>query len=263
MGLARFGVAAKPFPLTTRLNSLFSQEFPSFSIRQVKGTAVANSIATRTVAYAESPGRCKQSGKLARTEIVRRKKMTNRHTLKFSIFAAAALALCLPVVAAAQWGGYPDNRNGSYGRYDDRYLRDSVKRLDSLAKKFESDMDRALDRSRVDGTRREDQINSMVHDFRRAVGNLKSRVGNGRDLNRSENEAAQVLQLADQIDRIGVRRLDSRTSSEWSQIQSELRNISDIYRLNYRGSYGDDRGRNGNNRNNRNDDWWRRIPFPR
>jgi hypothetical protein len=195
--------------------------------------------------------------------------MTNRHTLKFSIFAAGVLALCLPVVAAAQWGGYPDNRypDNSYpsrsrdnGRYDDRYLRDSVHQLDRLAKDFENDMDRALDHSRVDGTRREDQINNVVHDFRRAVGSLKSRVGNGRDLNRSVNEAERVLQLADQVDRYGARRLDGRTSSEWSQIQNELRTISDVYGLNYRGDYN--RGRNGNG-NNRNNDWWRRIPFPR
>ena len=194
--------------------------------------------------------------------------MTNRHTLKFSIFAAALLALCLPVVAAAQWGGYPDNRypngrNGGNGRYDDRYVKDSVQRLDRLAKDFENDMDRALDHSRADGTRREDEINSSVHDFRRAVGNLKSRVGNGRDLNRSVNEADRVLQMAEQIDRVGARRLDQRTASEWSQIQNELRNISDIYGLSYRGRSDDyNRGRNGNNRNNRNDDWWRRIPFP-
>jgi opacity protein-like surface antigen len=190
--------------------------------------------------------------------------MTNRHTLRFSIFAAAVLALCLPALAAAQWGQYPDNRypnsNGGYGRYDERYLKDSVKRLDNLSKDFERDMDRALDHSRVDGTRREDQINSVVHDFRRAVGDLKSRVGNGRDLNRSYNEAQRVMSLADQVDRFGTRRLDSRTASEWSQIQSELRNISDIYGIGYRGRNGDIYDRNRNNRNN---DWWRRIPFPR
>jgi len=190
--------------------------------------------------------------------------MTNRHTLKFSIFAASVLALCLPVLAAAQWGGYPDNRypdsrNGGYGRYDDAYLRDSVKRLDRLAKDFESAMDRALDHSRVNGSQREDQINANVHEFRRAVGNLKSRVGNGRDLNRSANEAERVLQMADQLDRVGARRMDSRTASEWSQIQNELRTISDIYGLSYRGGYGN--GRNGNN--NRNNDWWRRLPIPR
>jgi len=205
--------------------------------------------------------------------------MTNRHTLKFSIFAAAMLALSLPVAAAAQWGGrypqdrYPDNRGG-YGRYDDRALRDSVNRLDHLSKDFEHDMDRALDHSRANGTNREDQINNQVHQFRRAVGDLKSRVGNGRDLNRSANEAQRVLSEANQIDRV-ARRLDSRTSSEWYQIQNELRFISDVYGFGYNGGYGgygrdddwrrgrDDDWRRNDRNNNRNNDWWRRIPFPR
>ena len=195
--------------------------------------------------------------------------MTNRHTLKFSIFAAAILALALPAAASAQWGRqdrYPDNRG--YGRYDDRGLRDSVQRLDRLAKDFERDMDRALDHSRVNGSNREDRINDQVHQFRNAVGDLKSRVGNGRDLNRSSNEARRVLQEADQLDRFARRGFDGRTASEWSQIQQELRYISGVYGFGY-GGYGrdDDWRRNDDRRNdrnnNRNNDWWRRIPIPR
>src|SRR5215217_8258379 len=156
--------------------------------------------------------------------------MTNRNTLKFSIFAAAILALALPAAASAQWGRYPqdrypDDRDYGRGRYDDRGLRDSVHRLDRLAKDFERDMDRALDRSRANGSRREDQINNQIHQFRDAVGDLKSRVGNGRDLNRSADEARRVLQEADQLDRVA--RI-GRFTSQWSQIQHELRYISDI-----------------------------------
>ena len=195
--------------------------------------------------------------------------MTNhRHTLKFSIFAAAILALLIPGAASAQWGRqdrYPDDRG--YGRYDDRGLRDSVHRLDRLAKDFERDMDRALDRSRANGTNREDRINDQVHQFRDAVGDLKSRVGNGRDLNRSSNEARRVLQEADQIDRFARRGFDGRTGSQWSQIQRELSYISNVYGFGYGGGYGrdDDWRRNDRNdrNNNRNSDWWRRIPFPR
>ena len=199
--------------------------------------------------------------------------MTNRHTLKFSLLAAAILALCLPAAAAAQWGRYPQDRypdNRGYGRYDDRGLRDSVHRLDRLAKDFERDIDRALDRSRNNGTNREDRINGEVHQFRDAVGDLKSRIGNGRDLNRSANEARRVIQEAQQIDRV-ARRLDGRTSGQWSQIQQELRYISNVYGFGY-GGYGrdDDWRRNDDwrrdrnrDRNDRNNDWWRRIPFPR
>ena len=196
--------------------------------------------------------------------------MTNRRTLRFSIFAAAILALCLPALAAAQGGyGYPDygrNRNGNYGRYDERYLKDSINRLDKLAKEFEKDLDRALDHSRVNGTRREDNVNAQGHDFRRAVSNLKSNFGNGRDLNRSRDEAARVLNEARQFDRIGRGRgINSEVASDWSQIQRELQVISDAYGLGYggynNGGYNPN-GRNYPNDRNRNNEWWRRIPWP-
>jgi hypothetical protein len=207
----------------------------------------------------------------ARAEVLLRRKKemtTNRNTLKFSILAAAMLLISLPAAASAQWGRYPQDRypdDRGYGRYDDRGLRDSVHRLDRLSKDFERDIDRALDRSRVNGSRQEDRINDQVHQFRDAVGDLKSRVGNGRDLNRSANEARRVLQEAQQVDRVARPRwFDSRLASEWSQIQQELRYISNVYGFGY-GGYGrdDDWRRNDRNNNRNNNDWWRRIPIPR
>ena len=214
--------------------------------------------------------------------------MFKRTTLKFSILSAAFLALCLPAIAAAQWGRYPDNRypdnrypDNRYpdnGRYDDRYARDSAQRLDRLAKDFERDMDRALDHSRVNGTRREDQINNLVHDFRRAAGDFKSRVGNGRDLNRSYDEARRVVQIGDAVERQARPRwFDSRLSSEWSQIRRELQTIENIYGIRgnrgrvddiYRDRRNDDIYRDRRNddiyrdRNRSNNDWLRRLPFP-
>lgn len=209
--------------------------------------------------------------------------MTNRRTLKFSIFAAAIVALCLPVLAAAQgtydpWGRnrddeYRRNRNGNYGRYDERYLKDSIQRLDRLAKNFERDLDRDLDHSREDGTRHEDRVNNEARDFRNAVGNLKSRFGNGRELNRSVDEAQKVLQEANRTERVARHHFDnSRLASEWSQIRRELSVIADAYGIGNYGRYNDDgyyrndrnddyRRNNPNNRNG-NNDWWRRIPWP-
>jgi translation initiation factor 3 subunit A len=196
-----------------------------------------------------------------------------KHTLKFSIFAVALFALSLPVTAAAQWGNrYPSDRGSR--RYDERAVRDSVHRLDRLAKDFERNTDRALDRSRANGTTQEDRINEQVHQFRKAAGDLKSRVGNGRDLNRSSDEARRVFQEAQQVDRV-ARRFDGRTGSEWNAIQRELRFLSEVYGFRYGGGYGrnddyrrdDDYRRNDDNRRrrddrNRNNDWLRRIPFP-
>ena len=201
--------------------------------------------------------------------------MTNRRTLKFSMLAVGLIALFMPVMASAQggydpWGrnrdddNYRRNRNDN-GRYDQRYLRDSIHRLDRLAKEFERDLDRALDRGRVDGTRREDQINNEARQFRDAVGDLKSSFGNGRDLNRSRDEAQRVINEARQLDRLaGARRIDNEVASDWGQIRQELRTISNAYGLS---SYGYDDGSYRNDRRNRtrtinNNDWWRRIPWP-
>src|SRR6185369_6170626 len=203
-----FSFAAARFGTSCRKTRRFFHHFRT-------GTALAKHSATTSGHALKSP-----------EGITEEKKMTNRHTLKFSIFAAGILALALPAAASAQWGGYPQDRypdNRGYGRYDDRGLRDSVNRLDRVSKDFERDMDRALDHSRVNGSNREDRINDQVHQFRNAVRDLKSRVGNGRDLNRSSDEARRVIQEADQLDRAARRGFDGRTSSEWSQIQSELR----------------------------------------
>ena len=206
--------------------------------------------------------------------------MTNRRTLSISILAAAILALCLPVLAAAQGGyGYPDygrNRNGNNGRYDERYLKDSINRLDQLAKDFQRELDRDLDHGRENSSRHEDRTNSEARDFRNAVSNLKSNF-NRRDLNRSYDEAQRVLREANRTERATQHHFDnSRLESDWSQIQDELQVIADAYGISYRGGYNnggyypndrndrndDYRRNNPNNNRNRNNDWWRRIPWP-
>ena len=181
--------------------------------------------------------------------------------IKFGLLAGL-LALFVPVVASAQYRndqwGRPD-----YGRdRDNRYVRDSIQRLDRLAKDFEKEVDRDLDHNRrMNGSRREDQINREAHDFRNAVGNLKSAFGNGRDMSRSSDEAQRVLQQANTVERMLPRQFaSSRLSSLWSQIRNELNVISNAY--GYRGSiYGNDdygRGRRQDSRNNV--PWWQRLP---
>ncbi len=210
--------------------------------------------------------------------------MIRRNTI-LTACAAILFTLSLSGVAAAQsndpwWGRNDRNQDdrrdrrrnddygrGGYGRYDERTVRDAAQRIKDRSHDFERDVDRSLDRSRVDGTRREDQINETVHEFRRAADRFKDRIGNGRDVNRGQDAARELLQHANQIDRLISRaRLDSRAYSDWSSLNQDLRLVADIYGLRYNGSdgyYGNDRDtRYPDDRRDRrnNDDWWRRIP---
>ena len=175
---------------------------------------------------------------------------------------AGLLALLIPTVASAQsWPDYRRDRNDDrYGRYDSRYLRDSIHRLDRLAKDFERDLDRTLDRSRVDGTRREDRLNGEARQFRNAVGDLKSSFGNGRDLSRSRDEAQRVLSEASRLDRV-VGRINRQASNRWSEIRRELNVISNAYGVGYYGS-NDDWRRDRRNDNRNDIPWWERIIRP-
>ena len=207
----------------------------------------------------------------------------NRRSTLLTALAAIIFTLGLSGVAAAQtndpwWGRQDDRRNddyrrdrrnnGNYGRYDSRTLRDVAQRIKDRSHDFERDADRALDRSRVDGTRREDQINAYVHDFRRAADRFRDRVGNGNDTYRSQNEASELISRANQIDRVISRlRLDSRTYSDWTSMNQDLRIVADIYGLRYNGGGYDNGGydpryptNDRRNRRSNNNDWWRQLP---
>src|SRR6187200_1892842 len=93
--------------------------------------------------------------------------------------AFSIMILGIPAVSSAQYGqNDPYNRNGRYGQnagygnYGD--MRNVVRSLKTRTRVFERQLDRDLDNSRIDGTRREEQIMSLAHDFRNAVDRLSN-----------------------------------------------------------------------------------------
>lgn len=185
--------------------------------------------------------------------------MTNR---RFALLAFAALAFGVALLpapdASAQtiWDRIRDRaeqrRDDDYngrrrdGRINDRErraLRDVANRLDDRTRDFQRNIDRMLDRGRYDDTRREDNINNNVRRLREAAARFRDRAGD----NNSSDEARRLLDAAAEVSRNLRRvRLDSRASSDWSQIRNDLRTVADIYNIRFRdadydgGYYGND-----------------------
>ncbi|MBK9214010.1 MAG: hypothetical protein IPM59_00165 [Chloracidobacterium sp.] len=187
------------------------------------------------------------------------------------LMAFTLMILSLPAIASAQWRNDDDdyNRNGRYGngQYggwgnggygNGQYggygnLSSTIRDLKRKSSQFERQMDRSLDRSRYDGTDREDRIMDTVRDFDNAVDQLNS----GR--NRQNNgEIRRVLDLGRQVDRQMARlRLNGNLSQLWNSIQYDLNTLGNAY------GYNNNRGRRnggwGNGRNNGNNNlpnWW-------
>jgi hypothetical protein len=214
--------------------------------------------------------------------------MINRRTTILTIISAILVAFCLPTIASAQWGGRDRDRDyrrdrrddderyrRNNGGYDTRYLRDVAERVKDNARNLERDVDRFLDNSRVNGSRREDRINGDVREFRQAADRFRSRVGNnGNNRNEGYQEAQYLLQAANRTENmLGRLRVDSRTYADWRQIKQDLRTIANAYGLSYSGNDDgfyrngggydprNDRNRNRNrDRNGRDDNWWRQLP---
>jgi hypothetical protein len=164
----------------------------------------------------------------------------NRFGKLLSVFAFSLLILGLPVLASAQWNG-----GGGYGRNNGGgYLNAAIKDLKSRSKSFSHELDRDLDRSRIDGTRREDRINEVAKEFRDAASRLDSRSNGGRDIGRSYNEADNTLRLGRELQNmVGRARISNNLQGDWNLISQDLRTIADAYGTNGRGNGGYGNGR--------------------
>ena len=177
------------------------------------------------------------------------------------------MVLCLPAIASAQYGGYGNGgyNNGQYGQ-DGQYgdMRSTIRDLKNRAKDFQRQLDRDLDHSRYNGSRREDQMNQLARQFKDAVNDLNNNGYNNNDRygnnngrygsnNRGDNEMRRVFDLASQIDRSISRSGVSYASQNiWSGIRNDLQVLSRNY-----GGYNNGRGNGGwnNGRGNNNGGW--------
>lgn len=135
-------------------------------------------------------------------------------------------------------------RGGRISDNERRQLRDLARRISDRSRDFQRDLDRSLDNSRVNGSRREDNINDEARDLRNAADRFRNVAGDSNDLYRSSDEARELLRQASQVSRRLSRvRLDNRAGGDWNQLRNDLRTVANIYNIRFDdggGYYGND-----------------------
>ena len=146
----------------------------------------------------------------------------NRMRRMFSLALVLALA-CIGMTAQAQRRTY---------RGTDQQVRQLITRIESRTNLFRSDLDARLDRSRIDGTRREDDINQLVGDFENATNRLRDR------FNSRQSVSADVQSVLDQaalIDSFVRRnRLGARSERDWASLRLDLNELASVYGVSWR-----------------------------
>ena len=120
-------------------------------------------------------------------------------------------------------------RARSYSKADvDRIIR----RVENQSDRFVNSFDRALDNSRMDGTRREDNLNQRARDLESSLNSLRQEFDRRDRYQDTRSQVSQVLTIASGINGVVKRqRLKNNTERLWTQLRTELNALASVYNL--------------------------------
>jgi hypothetical protein len=112
-------------------------------------------------------------------------------------------------------------------RVDDQQARNLLSRLNTSMLTFRASFDQAIDRSRINGSRAESDINLSVNDFQQATDRLRDRVVN-RQANAADVE--DVMRRAGVIDRFMTSNtLGAAAERDWTSLRGDLDELARAY----------------------------------
>ncbi len=131
------------------------------------------------------------------------------------------------------WNQQISSNNSSYPAYTatDVQLRGLLTRIESKTDVFKRQMNNALDRSRINNSNREDNVNDYITEFENATDRLKQKFDARRSVG---TDASDVLTRAQYIDRFMTNnRLSNAPQTQWRNLKTDLNTLATYYRLSW------------------------------
>ena len=117
-------------------------------------------------------------------------------------------------------------------RLSDKEVEKILHRIENQANNFRRSLDAALDRSRLDDTNREDDINAFIKNFNEQTKRLHDRFDDHKsvaaDVEAVLNSAASVNQFMHR------QRLSERAQNDWSTLRASLDDLAQAYNVTWR-----------------------------
>lgn len=125
-------------------------------------------------------------------------------------------------------------------RLNDKEVEKIIRKIEQQSDHFRSSVDSALDKSRFNGSHREDDINSFIKDFYEQTKHLRNRFDKHQS---ASADVEAVLDRAGRIDDFMSRnRLTSKAQDDWSTLKSNLDELASAYNVSWRwGGYRNER----------------------
>lgn len=146
-------------------------------------------------------------------------------TSLFFFAAIFAVAVSTPTEANAQRRNRP---NRIAKAQVDRLIRSVEDRVDVFVRQF----DISLDNSRLNGSRREDNLNQRARDLEGATDELRREFDRRDRWNENRDEVSRCLNIASDINvAMRNRRLNRATENNWANVRAELNALARVYGL--------------------------------
>ncbi|HUQ33922.1 MAG TPA: hypothetical protein VM095_17510 [Pyrinomonadaceae bacterium] len=116
-------------------------------------------------------------------------------------------------------------------RATNQQTRQLITRIETRTDVFRSSLDARLDRSRINNTNAEDNINQLVADFENATNQLRDRFNNRQAVS---SDVQNVLNQAALIDSFMQRnRLGARVERDWVSLRADLNELARLYNVSW------------------------------
>jgi hypothetical protein len=109
-----------------------------------------------------------------------------------------------------------------------------IKRVEERSDEFRKVVDRTLDRSALNGTNREDNINQQVKELENAIDTLRHDFDRANTWAETRSQVQRVMNEADEVNalvRRGRWKRGGAVKSEWALVRSDLNKLAAVYNL--------------------------------
>ncbi len=109
-----------------------------------------------------------------------------------------------------------------------------IKRVEDRSDAFRKVVDRSLDRSALNGTNREDNINQQVKELESAIDDLRRDFDRAQTWEETRAQVQRVMNEADEVNalvRRGRWRRGGPVKAEWALVRADLNKLAGIYNL--------------------------------
>ena len=151
---------------------------------------------------------------------------------KYFVNLFVGLAAVLMILTFADASNAQRRRESRNRLMSKAQVKQVIARVEDRVDNFVGNFDRSLDKSRLDGSNREDWLNRRARDLERATDELSREFGRRDAWLENKDEVRKCLNIASDIDRnMRNRRYGSKTETNWSRVRYELNTLADIYNL--------------------------------